>query len=1454
MNLNTLSGALRIENGLLTIDPADLGAPHLSGLFAHLLDGPLVLSNVQPFTPSGERLEIRATGASVPFTGMAIELAFYNSPGDLLQLELTATRRESWTLADDFPAIKDTDWASLIFVPVSGEPAATFTLRTEDTPQRARGLWLAGHASSALFPPLFLAGLSAQAKIEGPFRVARLEDRLPGFALRLAVALPQPLQLALDRFLVELRLTPSFSTEWRTWGLESTTVVRADLVWENRIRVPLSAELRGDNSSYFIFRADLSEALTAGLGALKDLIGSTVPLPRELPVTDLVKVSELELHVDASSGSPVLARVSATFQTSDELHFDVITGLLLLDAIDLEVVVERPFADDVETRLTIRGLVQVGKRGVVLLSSSVEREDGAWKPKFFGTLVESSRIDLRELFVYFTGFEKHDLPELEIDQLDFEAEPATQSYQGSLELAGNWRFGGPLPVDLEAVEVSFQNIGEASIEATVTGILRFGETHVYLTAIRDTEHGGWLFRGATVADRPVGEGATLDSLVPQVSALPSMVRGLELRALGAEYNTATQDFAFIGAVAFPTDGQASSTEVAELILRVALEHAAGGGTHTEIGGKLLLHERELSMSFDRRGTRELLVASYAGQNAEPIELKKLIAPISAQLANVVPGGLSVDLQRLQLAFLKEGNTNRFLFGVELGAGIDLGKLPLVGSALTGRSISVAIQLLLTRDRFSVEEMQSINALSSPGATDFPAQAIDGMQRLLQAHSALRIVDQTHTIELGLEPDVAAPVTSGVPFKAPAGANIKWFAVQRELGPIHFERAGIGLSSDNQKLELLIDASIELAGLTLSLEGLGADLLLTELSRGNVSAEFHLDGLGIDLQRGGLEIGGALLRRPVPGGEDAYDGAIVVHYGQLGISGVGSYTRVNGHPSLIAYAQADYPLGGPPFFFVEGLALGFGYNRSFEPPVLEDIESFPLVELAVGTGRPGTPADIAARLGTHLKPVEGEYFVAAGIKFTTFKNIEGFVLLSVAFGERFEVDVIGLATLSAPPLAKDGEQLMKARLGIVARYRPEEQVLEVRGGLMPDAFLFSRNCHLAGGFAFSSWFKTGDFVLTLGGYHPKFAVPAHYPKAPRLELSWQVTPELSIKADAYFAMTHAAFMAGGHLRVNYLSGDLHAWFNAGVDCLIAWLPHHYEAKAELSIGATYETWFHTFSVQLSAKLEVWGPEFSGLAHVDWYIFSFDIAFGGTTKEDVPAVDWAHFRGALLPDKDDVLTIVASSGRTPQPASANAKPTNARKHLGVVNARELALRIGSAIPIKSGTVLGAQLDDGQQHVGIAPMGKHDGEWSSELKVSITHEGGDANRYFERVAVTEPDLVPAALWSETKKVAPGAPSVRALTHTVLRVRPAPATPNAAPGVPRAPRQKRLAAHRASTFVAENVDKAPQRMASSVQDPAVRRARRAMLAGLLPNVETTWSEKTISLFRDGPRWMKKQ
>jgi hypothetical protein len=576
--------------------------------------------------------------------------------------------------------------------------------------------------------------------------------------------------------------------------------------------------------------------------------------------------------------------------------------------------------------------------------------------------------------------------------------------------------------------------------------------------------------------------------------------------------------------------------------------------------------------------------------------------------------------------------------------------------------------------------------------------------------------------------------------------------------------------------------------------------------------------------------------------------------------------VNGAPSIFVQAVIDYPLGGPAFFFIEGLVFGFGYNRSLKLPPVEQVSTFPLVALAREAAAGGSPGDLAARLGDHVVPAEGEYFVTAGVKFTSFKLVEGVVLLAVAFGQQLEIDVLGIATLSSPPRATagSGPLLMRAELGLVARYQPAAGLLSIEGRLLPDAYLFAEACHLTGGFAFRSWSATGDFVLTMGGYHTKFKPPAHYPRVPRLGLSWKVDECLSLKADAYFAVTPAAFMAGGHLRANWESGDLHAWFNGGIDCLVAWQPYHYDAHAELAIGASYRTWCHTFTVELSAALHVWGPPFSGTAHVKWWVFSFDIAFGDARKPPRarPAklpTTWHDVQQGFLPAPADVLSVTAEAGQTAQhgQTTAGSRTNNKRDDLGAINPRELRIRLHSAIPIKSGTALGQPLADPRTDVGIAPMGKSDADWTAAIDVEVLQQGSPVRGRFTCKPCPTTQL-PAALWGHDRAPRLGAPTlVEALTD--LLIEPLAIVPESPlPPIPtRASESLDLSTPARSPAVTGEpltADEVVARVRSSVQRPDTRQARATVLRGLVAQPGCDWSGRTVESWREAPRVVRVQ
>ena len=685
--------------------------------------------------------------------------------------------------------------------------------------------------------------------------------------------------------------------------------------------------------------------------------------------------------------------------------------------------------------------------------------------------------------------------------------------------------------------------------------------------------------------------------------------------------------------------------------------------------------------------------------------------------------------------------------------------------------------------------------------------------------------------------------------------VKWVDVQKAFGPFHFQRVGIGLRGAN--VDFLLDASLEMAGLTITLEGLAAECALADLGKGEFKPTFHLDGLGIDFKRGDLEIGGALLRT----GEGQYDGALTLHYKKLGVQAFGSYrTGPDGHPSLFIYALVDYPIGGPPFFQVEGLALGFGYNRTIKLPAIDEVGEFPLVKHAMAKpAAPMTPMQVVADLGSRIPVAAGEYFLTAGVKFSSFKSVNGFVLLTALFGQHFEIDVLGKATLSSPPSV--AEPLVSASLALLARFAPDEGELKVMAKLLPDAYVFSKDCHLTGGFAFYCWFgekNRGDFALTLGGYHKEFDVPPHYPRVPRLGLNWQVDANLKITAEAYFALTPSALMAGGNLAVVWQSGHLKAWFLAGVDFLIGWQPFHYRGRIQVSIGASYTFRFfgwRTVSIELAAELRVWGPPFSGIAHVKWFVISFDVAFGERQEKLPDAIKtWQEFQKAFLPETNAICTIAAQAGKTashgsqPAPGRANA---NTVTHLGLINPRELSIVVNSAVPVTKteGALLASTAVS--PALGIAPMDKKHSQWDCKFEIRVERAGKPVETQFHAEPLRQ--SVPAALWAE--EMDPEKRKERLIPDAVCGYEIRPAIPFSHNGA--APVSATEAAHGPAPLLshfggrpeyAKDLAGARDRIKSSVQAPETRQLRRQALEGLLPGIEIDWSGVTVEALRDTP------
>ena len=178
--------------------------------------------------------------------------------------------------------------------------------------------------------------------------------------------------------------------------------------------------------------------------------------------------------------------------------------------------------------------------------------------------------------------------------------------------------------------------------------------------------------------------------------------------------------------------------------------------------------------------------------------------------------------------------------------------------------------------------------------------------------------------------------------------------------------------------------------------------------------------------------------------------------------------------------------------------------------------------------------------------------------------------------------------------------------------------------------------------------------------------------PRLGFAWQVSDIVSIKGEAYFALTASCVMAGATLDVSIDAGWIWGRLVAGFDALVAWDPFHYlvQAYASVTVGFKIEICVPflgcarvKFSMSIGADLEIEGPELRGKAKLDLDVTSFTVRFGATGS--MPSDDglaWPEFYDKYLVAGDDrrrVLEAGVSSGGLALPAGGEPEDGSAQR---------------------------------------------------------------------------------------------------------------------------------------------------------------------------------------------------
>ena len=941
---------------------------------------------------------------------------------------------------------------------------------------------------------------------------------------------------------------------------------------------PITAHLQCEHpgaGSLFIFRGDIEGAtLENGLGELGDIIGTDLDLERNLPSSlkglASLGITFLEVGIDTGATLPSLDSFAVTVGAGPDARWTLFPDLIEIASPSLTLR-GRQLANKAQREwefLIGAEFILAGAPFDVTLDIPLTAGDPVMVNAFLraGNTIGVGKFLQSVLPFSLTDPDGKGLGSLMISSVGIAGQMSPPAFHFDLDVVGAWPL---LPgLELSAIGVSLDFLGgtrggvSGELRAQLTlcgkkGVLcgTDGRPAVLdLAAELPTEDSGFQLQGSLGGDLPLDGFLDWLETVFHLPATewPSVLKAFVIENFAFFIDSRSHDgqIQLIGRLNLDENAATDNKDWLEATLSLELHRRPSANVEKKDPPPPASFEKKFTgvirlelangkrlqffLAVDSTPAGSALVAGYSDVTGCEVSVQELLQKTGWKDA---PGdGLNFTLRQAALA----KNASKWLFNLDIDAGLNLGRLELPGLALAGtggpqrvEKLELAFQVLAAKAQkeagVTAQDIADFNALLPPGTVPLPTTSkLPLANKEIFLDTKLRIGTMIVDIPLQLQagggsrekkdaivPADKAPAPAPTTQSGASGGNTQWVSVQRNFGPVHVDK--IGVSYEGGRVHGPMSGALTAGGLTLSLMGVGFS---SEISKPKPS--FSLNGLGIDYRNGALEIGGALLRQDVQlagGPVTEFNGLAVLKMKTFSLSAIGSFAKLKDDVSLFIYAVLNYPLGGPSFFFVTGLAAGFGLHRRLAMPTLPNVGKFPLVALAMAPAAApqqstaDTLATILTDLDEYLPIDAGMNFFCAGIKFTSFNIIDSFALLAVQFGRQLEIDLLGLSRVTVPPQAPVGTPLLaQVELAIRAVFLPEEGFLGVEAQLTPASFILSPDCHLTGGFAFYSWFNgphSGDFVLTLGGYHPAFKVPDHYPRnVPRLGFNWQVSDSLS----------------------------------------------------------------------------------------------------------------------------------------------------------------------------------------------------------------------------------------------------------------------------------------------------------------------------------------------------------
>lgn len=488
------------------------------------------------------------------------------------------------------------------------------------------------------------------------------------------------------------------------------------------------------------------------------------------------------------------------------------------------------------------------------------------------------------------------------------------------------------------------------------------------------------------------------------------------------------------------------------------------------------------------------------------------------------------------------------------------------------------------------------------------------------------------IEAGFTTKMGVSTEHGLYFSGSGALEVQ-LPVHIELGPLALERLTIAAKLDGAAIptSVGVDMRANLGPLVAVVENIGvtATFSFPAGNQGNLGPlDFALgfkppNGVGLSLDVGVVKGGGYLF---FDFDREEYAGVLELSIAEIvTVKAIGLITTKmpDGSKgfSLLIIITAEFGTGIQLGFGFTLVGLGglLGLNRTMNlPPLVEGVRTGAVNSIMF----PENPVENAPRIISDLRtifpPYESRFLIGPMAKIGWGTPPLVTVSLGVIIEITGNIAIVGVLKVALPT---EDAPLIVIQANFVGAIEFDKSRLYFFAGLFESRIVFLT---LEGELGLLvAWGDDANFVLSAGGFHPRFnPPPLPFPSPRRIAISLLNTDIARIRTETYFAVTSNTVQFGSNTEIMFDVEIARVDGHLAFDALFQFSPFHFIIEISASVSLKVFG-MGLFSIHLDFSLEGPAPyRAHGTGSISFFFFDvsadFDITWGDAQDTTLPPI--------------------------------------------------------------------------------------------------------------------------------------------------------------------------------------------------------------------------------------------